>query len=223
MTEDEARALVADCADVSRETWGQLERFVALIRDESERQNLVAKSTLDIIWQRHILDSAQLLLLAPQAGDWADLGSGPGLPGLVIAIMRDAPMTLIEERAVRTRFLAGAVESLNLSSRVTIRQSRAERVKDGPFAVLSARAFAPLDRLFELAAHLSTEKTRWLLPKGRGGAMELAAAKAGWRLDFTSTPSLTDPESAILQGRLLGRKQAAGAHRAPKSGRSAKL
>ncbi|HVL78321.1 MAG TPA: RsmG family class I SAM-dependent methyltransferase, partial [Sphingomicrobium sp.] len=98
---------------VSRETFARVELFVHLLREEAQRHNLVSRSTLDALWQRHILDSAQLVRFEPMAGaSWVDIGSGAGLPGLVVALLVDGPVTLIEPRRLRAEFLTGAAEAL---------------------------------------------------------------------------------------------------------------
>ena len=126
--------------DVSRETYEQLQQFAELIRVENERQNLIASNSLRDIWNRHILDGAQLLALAEIQGNWCDIGSGPGLPGLVIAILDESPMTLIEPRRLRADFLRVAVGRLGLAN-VTVEDRKVERVQ-GKFDFITARAVA---------------------------------------------------------------------------------
>lgn len=201
MTEDEAREWLADHIDVSRETWAALDRFAALIRTTNERQNLVAASTLPSLWGRHIVDSAQLVPMAPQTGKWLDLGSGPGLPGLVVAALRDAPVTLVESRRLRVEFLNAAAEAMGIASRVTVVGKRLEQVDTRMFEVISARAFAPLPRLLPLAARFAHDATLWLLPKGRSAVSELEAVAGTWQGDFRVEPSVTDPEAAIIVAR----------------------
>jgi 16S rRNA (guanine527-N7)-methyltransferase len=88
--------------DVSRETLDRLERYADLLRSESAKQNLVSASTLDRLWDRHILDSAQLVKFAPRPDlSWVDIGSGAGLPGIVIAALVTGPVTLVEPRRLR--------------------------------------------------------------------------------------------------------------------------
>jgi 16S rRNA (guanine527-N7)-methyltransferase len=181
---------------VSRETFGKLEAFAALLREESVRQNLISAATLDGLWERHILDSAQLVRFEPQAGvSWVDLGSGAGLPGIVVACMVDGPVTLIEPRRLRAEFLHKAVEALNLRASVVC--TKAERA-DGMFDMITARAVASLDVLLRISLHLSTGKTVWALPKGRGAEKELAEARRTWQGMFQLEQSVTDPESWIV-------------------------
>lgn len=171
-------------------------------------QNLVSKSSLDELWRRHILDSLQLLDLAPAvAGGWVDVGSGAGFPGLVIAIASDRTMTLIEPRALRVAFLAQAIQTLGLGGRVRIEPTKAEAASMGDAGrVISARAVAPLPKLFAAAHHLATEETVWLLPKGRSAEEELAAARQTWQGEFRLVPSITDPASSIVVARHVRRR-----------------
>jgi 16S rRNA (guanine527-N7)-methyltransferase len=184
--------------DVPRETFEKLERYVALLREESARQNLVSAATLDTVWDRHIIDSAQLVRYEPRAGaSWIDIGSGAGLPGIVIACLVEGPVTLVEPRRLRAEFLHKAAESLRL--RVNVHCAKAERVA-GTFDAITARAVAPLTQLLKISAHLSTRKTVWALPKGRSASVELAEARRAWQGDFRVEPSVTDAESYIVVG-----------------------
>ena len=98
--------------DVSRGTVARLQDYEAMVRDEARRQNLVSAATLDDFWARHVLDSAQLLRFVKRAGEWADVGSGAGLPGVVIACLTDDPVCLIEPRRLRADFLERVIERL---------------------------------------------------------------------------------------------------------------
>ena len=181
---------------VSRETFERLERYVDLLTNETRRQNLVSAATLEQVWERHILDSAQLVRHEPRAGAaWIDIGSGAGLPGIVVACLVDGPVTLVEPRRLRAEFLHKVCESLNLNAIVL--SMKAERV-EGSFAVITARAVARLEQLLEISAHLSTRNTIWALPKGRSGQVELADASRKWHFDAREEPSCTDPQSTIL-------------------------
>jgi 16S rRNA (guanine527-N7)-methyltransferase len=191
-----ARLEQAALRPVSRETFERLQRYVALLREENARQNLVSAATLDQAWERHIVDSAQLVRYESRpAAAWIDIGSGAGLPGIVIACLVEGPVTLVEPRRLRAEFLHKAAESLQL--RVTIEAAKVERVA-GRFDVITARAVAPLAKLLEISAHLSTRKAVWALPKGRGAPAELAEARRTWQGDFRVEPSVTDDESEIV-------------------------
>jgi 16S rRNA (guanine527-N7)-methyltransferase len=202
MTEDEARGWISDHFDVSRETWDRLEQYVALMLAETQKQNLIAASTQDHVWARHIVDSAQLLLHAPppvaEGGPWMDLGAGAGLPVIVVAILSDWKVAMIESRKGRVAFLNQVVERLALTNAQVLPQ-RVETVRPGrAAAVISARAYAPLPRLFDSALHLSGRKTMWVLPKGKNWQNELDIAQPLWQSVFHVEQSVTDPESAIL-------------------------
>ena len=180
--------------------WARLERFAAMLVAENDRQNLIAASTISILWVRHIADSAQLLALdRDRDGLWLDLGSGPGLPGLVVALLSERPMMLVESRRRRCEFLRAAVAELTLPH-VEVVEAPLERVATCSAATISARAFAPLDKLIDLSARFSTESTRWLLPKGRNAVKELALLPQPWQNLFHVEQSLTDPDSQILVG-----------------------
>jgi 16S rRNA (guanine527-N7)-methyltransferase len=184
--------------DVSRETFEKLERYVALLREENERQNLVSAATLDQVWDRHITDSAQLVCFEPHRGaSWIDIGSGAGLPGIVIACFVEGRVTLLEPRKLRAEFLHRAVAALGLNACVAAQ--RAERV-DGRFDVITARAVGPLTHLLEISAHLSTGKTVWALPKGRTAERELAEARRAWQGSFHLKRSVTGTDSFIVVG-----------------------
>lgn len=195
MGEDEARQRL----DVPRETIGRLEVFAELLRKENERQNLVSKASLDRLWERHILDSAQLIRFAPpDAGLWLDLGTGAGFPGLLVPLFHPAKVILVESRRLRADFLRTAASVLGIAERVEVVCSRLETVAASPCDVISARAFAPLPKLLALAERFSTPATVWILPKGRNAKSELDAARSSWQGDFRLEPSLTDAESQII-------------------------
>jgi 16S rRNA (guanine527-N7)-methyltransferase len=183
---------------VSRETFDLLTEYAALLRAESARQNLVSKATLDDIWQRHILDSAQLDRFEPRPGSsWVDVGSGAGLPGIVIAALVRGPVTLIEPRRLRADFLTRVNRQLNLGCGIFC--GKIERVA-GKFDVITGRAVAPLTDFLRMCHHSSTEKTVWVLPKGRLAQSELAEVRQAWQGAFDLKRSVTDEESYIIVG-----------------------
>jgi len=193
--------------DVPRETIERLEAFEALLSYENERQNLVSQGSLDVLWARHILDSAQLVRFAPAASRlWMDLGSGAGFPGLLVPLFHPAAVILVESRRLRAEFLRNAASLLGIEERVEILASRIESVPDRPVDVISARAFAPLPRLLALAERFSTPGTVWILPKGRKAKSELDAARSSWQGDFRLEPSLTDADAGIVVASQVRRK-----------------
>ena len=179
--------------DVPRETIEKLERYAALIREENERQNLVSRSTLDALWDRHIVDSAQLSRFG--SGAWLDIGSGAGLPGLVVACLVPGPVTLVEPRRLRAEFLQRAAAELDLV--VAVHLAKVESMR-GRFDSITARAVAPADKLLRLSTHLAHSGTIWILPKGKSAQSELAEVQRNWQCEARVEPSITDPESAIL-------------------------
>lgn len=208
MTEAEARHWLEEHFTVSRETEKKLEAFIAFLKREAESQNLISASTLDHIWDRHIVDSAQLLRFCPDGPQtWIDLGSGAGFPGLVVALLSSHRVTLVESRGRRIEYLQRAIALLDLESQVTVAGMPLERVETAPYSVISARAFAPLDKLFDLAARFSTNKTLWLLPKGRNAAKEWEGVKSVWKGEFRIESSVTDAEAGILVGHLTGKDE----------------
>nr|WP_278254264.1 16S rRNA (guanine(527)-N(7))-methyltransferase RsmG [Sphingobium sp. BYY-5] len=185
--------------DVPCETWDRLERYVAILLSAMDEQNLIAESTRPHVWTRHIVDSAQLLIHSHGAGDgeWIDLGSGAGLPGIVLACLSDRPMLMVESRRKRIDFLNGLINELGLAH-ARVFGGRVEVVPPTRAAVISARAYAPLPKLFASALHLSEKSSLWVLPKGRNAQIELEAARPAWQGVFHVEPSVTDADSAII-------------------------
>jgi 16S rRNA (guanine527-N7)-methyltransferase len=203
MDEAEAKSRL----DVPRETIERLEAFAALLREENERQNLVSRASLENIWARHILDSAQLVRFAPAASRiWLDLGSGAGFPGLLVPLFHPAKAVLVESRRLRAEFLRNAASVLGVEDRIEILACRIEALADRKVDVISARAFAPLPRLLALAERFSTSGTVWILPKGRKAKSELDAARSSWQGDFRIEPSLTDADAGIVVATRVRRK-----------------
>jgi len=197
MTEEEARAWL-EARNVSRETLDAIDGFLAFLKVEASNQNLIAASTIGSLWARHVVDSAQLLEHAGSWENWLDLGSGAGFPGLIVALLGEGRVTLIESRAKRVSFLHEAASIAGVRARVTIIGGRVETAPRQRYDVISARAFAPLPKLLELAAPFADGRTRWVLPKGKSAAEELEAARASWQGAFRLVPSVTDSEAAII-------------------------
>jgi len=202
MTEDEARAWFRS-RYVSRET--ACLRFAELVIQEQAQQNLVSAATLATMWARHIVDSAQLIDLAREEGLWADIGSGAGFPGMVVALLTDRPVALIEPRRKRAEFLERAVVDLGAADRVTVYARKVEQISLKA-AIVSARAVAPLPTLLQLSAPLSTPKTRFIFPKGRTAREEVAAARRAWHGVFHVKRSITDSDSLIVVAEAVERR-----------------
>lgn len=201
MTAADDRAWVAATFGVSRETMARLDLYVGLLTRWSGAINLVARSTLDAVWRRHIADSAQLFAFAPDdARTWVDLGAGAGLPALVVAALaRDSRPTLrvaaVESDTRKCAFMATAAREMGLS--VDVRAVRVEALS-GPFDIVSARAFAPLPVLLDHAARLLAPGGVGLFPKGAQAEGELTAARERWTFDLRRHSSVTDPHASIL-------------------------
>lgn len=200
--EESARQFVAKLCDEA--AMERLELFVHMLVAENERQNLIARDSIPHIWQRHIADSAQLLAHVPRetAGIWLDLGTGAGFPGLVIAALRpEWAVRLVESRKRRIEWLTDAAARLGLGS-CEVAGIKLEKLESFPASVISARAFAPMQRLIDLSARFSTSDTLWLLPKGRSAAHDLATLPRRLRAMFHVEQSVTDGEAGIVIGHL---------------------
>src|SRR5262245_26370365 len=204
---DRARAL--DTAEVSRETAARLDDFLEMLLKWQQTTNLVAPSTLGQVWTRHVLDSLQLVDLAPDARIWVDLGSGGGFPGLVIACalaeQPAAKVHLVESNRKKAGFLREAARQLGLPALV-----RPERIEDavpalasaalagaalaaGRVDVVTARALAPVRQLLALAEPLLKTGTLGLFPKGQDVETELTDASKYWNIAAELVPSRTSP------------------------------
>ena len=203
-SEEDARGYVAALCDVA--SMQKLEDFTSQIISENRSQNLISKSSEESIWQRHIADSAQLLRFVPRetedksARTWLDLGTGAGMPGLVVAVLRPSiAVKLVESRTKRIEFLQNCVEALDLENCEVI-GNRLERVTPFATQVISARAFAPLTKLLRLSAPFSTDETTYILPKGRSASAELREQTPELRRTFHVEQSLTDRDAGIIVG-----------------------
>ena len=197
---DEARVR----AGVSRETGERLAILVAELRRWQRVKNLVGPGTLETVWSRHVADSLQLLDMEPQAVRWADLGSGAGFPGLVIAIaLADRPgaeVHLVESNGRKCAFLRHAVRATGAPA--VVHEARLEAVVPGLVGrvdVVTARALAPLDHLLGATGDLLTTGTVGLFPKGRDAAVELTQAEISWRFEAELLPSRTDSEARVIR------------------------
>lgn len=189
--------------DVSRETMSRLETYEALLRKWNSAINLVSPKTISDVWSRHFLDSAQIFSFLPEnARTWADIGSGGGFPGLVVAILAaekrpELSVTLVESDRRKAAFLMTAAREMALNLRVLT--DRIEAAAPLNADVLSARALAPLADLLGFAErHLAVAGT-CLFPKGAKWREELAEAQKKWSFMIESHKSQTDSEAVILK------------------------
>lgn len=188
--------------NVSRETFAKLQAFEALVRKWTPAINLVSKNTLPNLWERHIVDSAQIFAFRTlSARSWADFGAGGGFPGLVVALLAqdttpDLHVTLIESDLRKASFLRQAARLLNVE--VTVLSERAESLMPLNADIVSARAVAPLsDLLFLAQRHLQGEGVA-IFPKGARALGEVADARKLWVFDVDSRPSLSEADASIL-------------------------
>jgi 16S rRNA (guanine527-N7)-methyltransferase len=203
---------VADAESFARATgaspqqMADLDRFRVLLAEWNEKMNLVGPATLEVFWNRHAWDSAQLLQLAPDASAWADLGAGAGLPGLVLAILgKGRPgfhVHLVESMTKRCRFLAEVVRELDLPA--SVHNARAENLHLA-VDIVTARACAPLSRLLGYARPYLKGGAIGLFLKGQDVAAELEDASKSWEFEADTIPSLSDPRGRIVRVRRLGR------------------
>jgi 16S rRNA (guanine527-N7)-methyltransferase len=201
LSADRERALAL--TPVSRETSGRLDRLVELLIDWQQRMNLVASSTIPVLWTRHVADSLQLIALVPKARIWADLGSGAGFPGLVIACAlaetEGARVHLVESNGKKVAFLREALRVTGAPAEV-----HAVRVGDfvdnslEPIDVVTARALAPLPELLTMAYPLLKRGTVGVFPKGQNVGFELTEAAKCWNIQFRLSQSLTDARGQIV-------------------------
>lgn len=191
--------LKAQGHDVSRETLSALEAYAALLVKWQARINLVAKDSIPDLWQRHFLDSAQLLaLLPPGDGPITDLGSGAGFPGLVLAIMTGRQVHLIDSDQRKGVFLMEAARAAGVADRVKIHTGRIEALKPWQAPIITARALASLKQLLDWAAPFLGPDTHCLFLKGARAEDELTEAAGSWTMETTRHRSLTDPSGIIL-------------------------
>lgn len=183
-----------------------LEQYRSYLVDWNQRMNLVGPATLDVFWSRHAWDSAQILPLAPEAKTWADLGTGAGLPGIVLAILgKGRPgfhVHLVDSLAKRCRFLTEVVTALDLPA--TVHNSRAEDLSLA-VDIVTARACAPLSRLFGYAQPYFKRGATGLFLKGQDVASDLEEATRSWDFEADVLPSLSDARGRIVRVRRLGR------------------
>ncbi|OSP55405.1 16S rRNA (guanine(527)-N(7))-methyltransferase RsmG [Pseudoruegeria sp. SK021] len=188
---------------VSRETLDRLIIFEKLVRKWTASINLVSKRSLDELWVRHIVDSAQVFqVMAPIKGRWVDLGSGGGFPGAVVAILAielapELRVVCVESDQRKSTFLRAV--SRETGANFSVVSQRIEDVPPLEADYLSARALAALPLLLELSErHLKSNGTG-IFPKGESVASELTEARKNWRFHLESITSTTDPKSVLLK------------------------
>ena len=195
MTEDEARVWVRD--RYGRDACDRIGGFVDRAIEENAIQNLLSPSSIATIWSRHVVDSAQLLTLAPQGWrSWIDVGTGGGFPGMVLALLApQRSVTMVEPRRKRAAFLDRCVRTWSLDKAQVV-AAKIEQLSDTA-DVISARAVASIENLLRAAGQCATAGTTWILPRGRSGREDVASMQLK-RSMFHVEHSITDPESTIV-------------------------
>ncbi|MSP20934.1 MAG: 16S rRNA (guanine(527)-N(7))-methyltransferase RsmG [Alphaproteobacteria bacterium] len=190
-------------ADVSRETIERLQAYEAMLRKWQKAINLVGPRTLNDVWRRHFLDSAQLLPLAPAgAQTWLDLGSGGGFPGLVLAVLGAPLVHMVESDQRKAAFLREAARAAGATNVVfhVKRVEAMQRVDLGaPIEVITARALATPAEILAWTKDIATAATIYLLLGGQGAGQALTEARKNWTMSAEALPSRTDSESRILR------------------------
>ncbi|MFN3274746.1 MAG: 16S rRNA (guanine(527)-N(7))-methyltransferase RsmG [Paracoccus sp. (in: a-proteobacteria)] len=187
---------------VSRETIQKLERYAALVERWNQKINLVSAKTLPDFRERHIADCLQLAnAVGDLRGRWVDMGTGAGLPGIVLAIslaQRGIQFTLLESDRRKCAFLRTVIRELELHNTLIVTE-RIELSVPQKADVVSARALAPLPLLLSYVdRHMKPDGEAWLM-KGRSWRQEIDEAALIWRFQTEIFPSSTDPEAAILK------------------------
>ena len=196
-------SLCAVAGPVSRETFNRLQEFEQLFQKWNRRINLVASSTLGDVWQRHILDSAQLFRMAPDANRWVDLGSGGGFPGLILGFLlserEDGSIDLVESNRKKASFLQTVVGQFGLPARVISRRIEDCYASVPAPQIVTARALAPLPALLDLTTPWLAAGVTGLFHKGRDYRAEVAESAHRWTFDLVEHVSMIDQNSVILE------------------------
>ena len=188
---------IADFLDVSRETREKLEIYVDMLTKWQARINLISSNTLPEIWHRHILDCAQLVRHLPRKPSVIlDMGSGAGLPGVILAIATDHQIHLVESDSRKVAFMRTALRKTGTDA--VLHEMRIEQLPVIQPDIITARALAPLDQLMMLSSAQHHENLEYLLLKGRDAKQELTTLASCSKLEVECLPSLTDREASII-------------------------
>ncbi len=205
MLETENAAFQAK-AGATPQQMADLEAFRVRLGDANSVMNLVGPDSLPDFWNRHVWDSAQLLMHAPKARTWADLGAGAGFPGVVLAILmkgrEEAHVWLIDSLGKRCRFLQEIVDALNLPATVIVGRAEEQQVTCD---VVTARAVAPMDKLLCYAQPYFQRGAQGLFLKGERAESELIEARKSWHFEAELAPSQSDVRGRIVTIRSLRR------------------
>ena len=189
---------IGDFLDVPRETQEKLDCYVQLLIKWQARINLISSKTLPEIWHRHILDSAQLVFYLPKTPSVIlDMGSGAGLPGVILAILTRHQLHLVESDSRKIAFMRTALRETGTSA--ILHEQRMEAVPALRPDIITARALAPLSQLITLASAQHHEKIKYLFLKGREAKQELTALPACPKMEAECLPSMTDSQASIIR------------------------
>lgn len=189
---------IGDFLDVPRETQEKLDCYVQLLIKWQARINLISSKTLPEIWHRHILDSAQLVSYLPKTPSVIlDMGSGAGLPGVILAILTRHQLHLVESDSRKIAFMRTALRETGTSA--ILHEQRMETVPALRPDIITARALAPLSQLITLASGQHHEKIEYLFLKGREAKQELTALPACPKMEAECLPSMTDSQASIIR------------------------
>jgi len=193
------RAAFQNRFNVSHETYEKLDAFAALLTKWQKKINLVGPKTIETLWSRHIWDSAQLCDHLPaKAKTVLDIGSGGGLPGLIVATLRDVTVHSVESDGRKIAFQRQAMLALGLQGKVVLHNNRVESLPPFSVDVITARAFAPLDKILEFAHPFARPGTLWILPKGENVGDELKKATKCWTFHVKQVHSETEKNARLL-------------------------
>lgn len=195
-TEEESFFCWCETRNVSRETAKQLSDYVELLKKWTQKLNLISKTTINDIWSRHILDSAQLMEHINPELPILDVGSGAGLPGVVLALLGCKEVHLVEADLRKVQFLKICIQQFRCHA--TAHHLRLEKMKERIFPIITSRACASLEALLQMTEKFRNEETLCLFPKGKKYSTELEKAKRCYEFELDVIPSVTSPDGVIL-------------------------
>lgn len=183
---------------VSRETIEKLEIYISLLQQWNKKINLVSQQGMDQVWKRHVYDSFQLIrYLDSSVKSIADLGSGGGFPGLILALSTDIPVILIESDKRKTIFLREVLRQTK--TQATVLCQRIENVNAISVDVVTARALTSLTQLLEFSKNILNKNGYCLFLKGRSVNLEIEEAQKDWKINYKTFSSQTNADGVIVK------------------------
>lgn len=183
---------------VSRETIEKLEIYISLLQQWNKKINLVSQQGMDQVWKRHVYDSFQLIrYLDSSVKSIADLGSGGGFPGLILALSTDIPVILIESDMRKTIFLREVLRKTK--TQATVLCQRIENVNAISADVVTARALTSLTQLLEFSKNILNKNGYCLFLKGRSVNLEIEEAQKDWKINYKTFSSQTNADGVIVK------------------------